>query len=74
MVATCVHAAPSKQVAYTARSTNDALRDMVVLSPNASKLSDRGWQRKAWIAKQTETASLCSLERVVRPTVWEQGR
>ena len=46
MVAKCVDAAPSKQVAYAARSTNDALRDMLRLSPNELKLSDGGKKDK----------------------------
>ena len=37
-----------------------------VAGPNASKLSDRGWPRKRWRNRKDPTASLCSLERVVR--------
>ena len=37
-----------------------------------SKLSDRGWRRKARPTEKDPTASLCSLERVVRPAPTER--
>ena len=38
--------------------------------PNGLKLSDRGWRSKGWKNKKDATASLCSLQRVVRPPAY----
>ena len=38
--------------------------------PNELKLSDRGWRNKGEKAEKTPLASLCSLERVVRPPAY----